>query len=147
MAAVQHHDVVAVAQRVVEVVQRGQHGHPARGELLGQVQHVELRRDVEMVGGLIEQQQARGLRECPGEVHLLPFPTRQGGDVAGRQVLRSRAGQGLLGDRHVLGGVRAPRRPVRRAAEEDDIEHVERHRRGGVLLDEGQLARAGAPRQ
>ena len=65
-ARIQHDDLVAVRRREVEVVQGHHRGDPQAPDQREQLQLVA---DVEVVGGLVEDEDPRGLREGAGELY------------------------------------------------------------------------------
>src|SRR5690606_40040712 len=90
-------------------------------------------------GRLVEEQQARLLREGPRDLGTLALPAREGREVpaleAGEPDLReARARERVVGG--VLGRPRQPPRAVRDASEEHDVEHREGDRGVGLLRSE-----------
>jgi hypothetical protein len=62
---------------VVEVVQHGDQRPPLGVQLRAQVEQLDLMSDVEEGGGLVEQQQRRGLGQRHREPDALALPARQ----------------------------------------------------------------------
>lgn len=64
----EHRDLVAVGCGQVQVVERGDHGPSEPGD---QPHQLQLERDVEVVGGFVENQHRALLCERPGQQHPL----------------------------------------------------------------------------
>jgi hypothetical protein len=86
-AVVEHHDMLGIERREIEVVQHRDHGHAAAGTAAERCEHVDLMAQVEARGRLVEQEQARAMRLLPArELHqdamvrrASPFPAPPGG--------------------------------------------------------------------
>ena len=76
-AGVHHVEAVAEGGGLVEVVQHGQGGD---AQLAYQVQDLQLVADVEVGGGLVQQEQAAPLGQGAGEQDALFLPAGQGGE-------------------------------------------------------------------
>src|SRR5215207_8311414 len=133
----EHDDVIGVARRERQVVQRSEHREPAMRELPEESQHRELRPHVEVVRRLVEQEQLGLLGERPRDVHPLSLAARERrvltvGEVHEVRVLEAAAHDGPVelarsGERAEVGG----------AAERDDLRDPEAGRVLHVLLGEG----------
>ena len=101
--------------------------------------------DVEMGGGLVEQQDLGLLGEAAGERRQLTLAGREGAEGTTREVLDAGLGQGTGHRLVVMGGEGAKRPAVRVAAEGHAVRHLEG--RGSLFLGrhQGDGARPGVP--
>src|SRR5699024_3272254 len=107
----------------------------------------ELGRDVQVVGRFVQQQQARLLGQCPGELHPLALPAGEGGEVPVGQVCGTSLVQALGGQLQVGGRVGAEHALVRDAAEQHHLPGGQRDVGVRVLLHQRQGSRPVAPVQ
>jgi hypothetical protein len=123
LAAVEQHEPVAVAGGEVQIVQHHDRRDP---DAPHQVQHLVLVADVEVVGGLVEQQMICLLGQCASDQHPLLLATRELPVVALSKVPGSDAGQRRRRNSIIGTAVALERSPVRRAAEEDHLGNRQR---------------------
>ena len=81
-ALVQHDERIAALQRQRQVVHRHQHGFACQGDGAQQENTSNCRR-IQMVDGLIQQQDLRILRQHHGQIHALLFAAGQLAQLAG----------------------------------------------------------------
>src|SRR5690606_27893413 len=74
-AAVHEHDLVGDGGGVPQVVQHDADGGAAVGEIADQIERLDLVAQVEVVGGLVEKQDASALSERGGQPHALQLTT------------------------------------------------------------------------
>lgn len=80
-----------------------EHGEARVGEISKDREGLELRSEVEMVGGFVEEQQGGLLGERAGEENALAFPAGELVEVSATKVGGVHAGEGLLGRVVVVG--------------------------------------------
>ena len=108
--AFQHHDVIAVLRRQIHVMDRCQGG---RAHAADEIEYFELVADVEVIGGLVEDQDAGFLDECPrnkrplllspGQCRERPCRQRRNVDVSESVVHALAVVGGLPGERRLVG--------------------------------------------
>ncbi len=138
--ALQHHDPVGPGGGEGEVVQHHDDGVTRPGARARLREHVLLVPDVEGRGGLVEQQQARRLREDARERRTRLLPAGQRREPALGQV-QDVGGEERTGDDRVvvLGLLRAGDAGAGpgRATHPDDVDHTEREAQGLLLQEHG----------
>ena len=134
-AVLEEDEVVAVEEGAVGVVEDGEDGEVGVHKLADQAQEVGRVEEVEVGGRLVEEDEARLLRQDPGDADHLLLAARQLGVGPLPQVQDAHPPQGVDGDLQVLllGRVR----DVAGAPREDHVLHGEGEDRAVVL---GQVA-------
>lgn len=130
-----HVQEVAVGGGEIQVVERRQHGEAARPD---QGEDVQLVGDVEVVGGLVEDEDLGSLGESAGDEDALFLAAGQGQEPAVGEMGDARAVHGSGADRPVVGGRPVP---VRVPSHADDFGDGEVELGGGLLRQRGQQSR------
>ncbi len=130
-------DGVAEQGGQAQVVEGGEDGDAEAGD---EFEHFDLVADVEMVGGLVEDEMVGALGEGPGDQHPLFLATREGVEAAAGQVLAADPGDGLGGDGPIGVVVALERALVGGAADHHHLEDGEVELDGGLLGDHGHPA-------
>lgn len=84
-------DVVGVAGGQAQVVEHHDHRHTLAVQASNGVEHFELVRDVEVGGGLVEQEDGGALGQCERDPRALPLPAGEGLKGVIRQVAQAGA--------------------------------------------------------
>jgi hypothetical protein len=119
-AVVEEDEAVAVAGGECEVVEDDD---GAEAEPVDEVEYLVLVADVEVVGGLVEEEVGGALGEGAGDHDALPLAAGELGDVAGAEVVDAGLGHGLFGAVVFGGSVALPGAHAGAAAQEDGVEH------------------------
>jgi hypothetical protein len=115
-----HHDAVRKPGRQVEIVQGGEHRHlPSSREFPHSREKIELMTDIEVRGGLVEEQQGSILDESPGEDGSLAFSSTDRQNAIGGPIGEIDVLEHLPGPPKVFGAGSLQRSQMRITAEED----------------------------
>lgn len=136
-SAVDDVQAIAVERGEVEVVQGGEHGRPTGPH---QGQDLQLLGDVQVVGGLVQDEDPRLLGECAGDQDPLPLPAGEGEEAAAGQMVRPDSFQGGGAGVPVLVGGPGGRPLVRQSAHGHDLGHREVELRRRFLRQGGEPA-------
>ena len=97
--------------------------------------------DVEVIGGLVEQQMAGLLGDGPGDENPLTFPAGQLGDESVRETCQVRSRQGIVDDVTIGRIPVSHERSVGESSQGDGVANRQRQGLIGNLRDDGDLAR------
>ena len=140
-AGVHGDEVVGVSAGLVDVVQHHHDGPPALAvERAHQLEHVELVREVQVGGGLVEQEHRRLLGDDQSQPGPLALPAGQRIDGLVRELEQIRRDQGLLQRRLVLGAPLPPEAGMRQPAAAYQVADGDAVGRGRSLGEQAELA-------
>src|ERR1700682_447744 len=106
-------------------------------EMAQALQQIDLRANIEVQSGLIEEKQARLLGQGPRENNPLLFTTRNFVEQAVAQMGGANLGKRILHDGGVFGPFKAQAAAIRMAALHDEIPSANRKQQRAFLLDHG----------
>ena len=138
VALIKQHQSVACSSCQVEVMEHD-HGGGVNG--FDEVEQGELMADVEVIGGLVEQQMAGLLGDGSGDENPLTFPAGQLGDKSIRETCQVRSRQGIVDD-VTIGRIPVSHEgSVGESSQGDGVANRQRQGLIGNLRDDGDLAR------
>ena len=137
---------VGKSRREIRIVQRDDDGRAAVRALAQQLQRLELVIRIELVGRLIQQEEARCLREDRRQRGAPPLAARQGEYVALLVTGKSDGGERIRRDGEVAGRFPLPPRDMRMPAQQHGFNDARREWVLDILRQKRQFARERAAR-
>src|SRR6266566_3597848 len=147
-AALHQHNLIGILRREVQFVRHDHDGVAVlRGKPPESIQQADLRGDIQVESGLIEQQKQRLLSQSAREDHALFFSAGNLIHPAVAEIGGTDLSQGVFRDQDIVFRFEPQRAPMGMAALQDEFPGARGEEQSALLLDYGDALRAGARRK